>query len=44
MRECRRCYSEKSIPKKFSVQNNMDSGKVSEELQNLTEIEEMLIA
>ncbi len=44
MGECHRCHSEKSISKKFSVQNNIDPGEVPEELQNLTKIEEMLIA
>jgi hypothetical protein len=44
MGTCRRCYSDKTIPKKFSAQNNMDPGDVPEELQGLTEIEEMLIA
>ncbi|CAG8816966.1 1521_t:CDS:2, partial [Cetraspora pellucida] len=44
MRECRRCYSEKTLPKRFSADNNMDPGEVPEELQNLTDIEEMLIA
>jgi hypothetical protein len=42
--ECRRCYTEKTTPKKFSAENNMDPGEVPEELQSLTEIEEMLIA
>src|SRR4051794_38728929 len=42
--ECRRCYTEKASPKKFSAENNMDPGEVPEELQGLSEIEEMLIA
>ncbi|CAG8808768.1 20338_t:CDS:2, partial [Gigaspora rosea] len=42
--ECRRCYNKKTLPKKFSFDNNMDPGEVPEELQELTEIEEMLIA
>ncbi|GBC03494.1 hypothetical protein RclHR1_05150004 [Rhizophagus clarus] len=51
--ECRRCHSEnkelkrlKLNPelKKFSSRNNMDLGDVPEELQGLTQIEEMLIA
>ncbi|CAG8618328.1 300_t:CDS:2, partial [Racocetra fulgida] len=42
--KCRHCYTEKKLPKKFSSDNNMDPGDVSEELQGLTEIEEMLIA
>ena len=42
---CRRCYNErKAIVKKFSSNNNMDPGDIPEELQGLTEIEEMLIA
>ena len=40
--ECRRCNAEKK-PNKFSVSNNMDPGDVPNELQGLTEIEEMLI-
>ncbi|PKY12906.1 hypothetical protein RhiirB3_322927, partial [Rhizophagus irregularis] len=42
--KCRRCYSEKIMPNKFSAENNMDPGEVPEELRDLTEIEEMLIA
>ena len=41
---CRRCYVDKNPVKKFSEANNMDPGDVPEELQDLTEIEEMLIA
>src|SRR5581483_11805034 len=41
---CRRCFSEKSVPKKFSAENNMDPGKVPDELKALTEIEQMLIS
>jgi len=44
MGECRRCYSEKTTPKKFSAENNMGPGEVPDELRDLTEIEEMLIA
>jgi len=40
---CRRCHMEKKTPKKFSAENNMDPGDVSEELNGLMEIEEMLI-
>ena len=40
---CRRCNKEKGT-KRFSENNDMDPGKVPEELQGLTEIEEMLIA
>jgi hypothetical protein len=42
--ECRRCYSENATTKKFSAENNMDPGEVPDELRDLTEIEEMLIA
>ena len=42
--ECRHCYTEKILPKKFSAKNNMDLENVPKELQDLTEIEEMLIA
>ena len=41
---CRCCYGDKNEIKKFSRANNMDPGDVPEELKNLTEIEEMLIA
>ena len=41
---CRRCFTEKKHPKKFSADNNMDPGDVPDELKGLTEIEEMLIA
>ena len=41
--KCRRCNAEKK-PNKFSASNNMDPGDVPNELQGLTEIEEMLIA
>ena len=41
---CRRCFTEKISPNKFSKENNsMDPGVVPEELKGLTEIEEMLI-
>ena len=39
-----RCHAEKSTPKRFSLENNMDPGEVPEELKDLSEIEEMLIA
>ncbi|CAG8785106.1 10983_t:CDS:2, partial [Gigaspora rosea] len=38
-----RCYNKKTLPKKFSFDNNMDPGEVSKKLQELTEIEKMLI-
>ncbi|CAG8781808.1 19739_t:CDS:2, partial [Gigaspora rosea] len=41
---CYHCKGEKTLPKKFSAENNMDPGKIPEELQGLTEVEEMLIA
>jgi hypothetical protein len=41
---CRCCHTEKSLPKKFSAENHMDPGDVPEELKELSEIEEMLIA
>ena len=43
-RKCRRCYSEKKSPKKFLAKNNIDLGEMPDELQGLSEIEEMLIA
>ncbi|CAG8598033.1 15848_t:CDS:1, partial [Racocetra fulgida] len=42
--ECYHCHTEKTSPKKFSTENNMDPGNVPEELQRLIEIKEMLIA
>ncbi|CAG8658559.1 13107_t:CDS:2, partial [Gigaspora rosea] len=42
--KCRRCHTEKTEPKKFSIGNNMDPGEVPEELKDLIEIEEMLIS
>ena len=41
---CLRCYRDKNLVKKFSASNNMDPGDVPEDLQGLTEIEEMLIS
>ncbi|CAG8728485.1 25638_t:CDS:1 [Dentiscutata erythropus] len=44
-KEYHHCYYDtKDVIKKFSKENNMDPGNVPEELQGLTEIEEMLIA
>ncbi|CAG8687202.1 4810_t:CDS:2, partial [Gigaspora rosea] len=42
--ECKRYYNEKTIPKKFLCKNEIDPSTVPKELQDLTEIEEMLIA
>ena len=39
-----RCVRDKQAPKKFSVENSMVPGQVPEQLQNLTQVEEMLIA
>ena len=44
MGECQHCYNDKNTPKRFSAENNMDPKNLPEELQDLTEIEEMLIA
>ena len=41
---CARCVGDKQAPKKFSVENSMVPGQVPEQLQNLTQVEEMLIA
>ena len=41
---CQRCKNDKTYPKKFSKENEMIPSKVPEELKNLTQIEEMLIA
>jgi hypothetical protein len=43
MEECRRCYNDKTDPKKFSTENNMNPGDLPKELQGFTEIEKMLI-
>ena len=40
---CNHYFSEETS-KKFSAQNNMNLSKISKELQDLTKIEEMLIA
>jgi len=34
---------EKILPKKFSAENNMNSGEILDQLKGLTEIKEMLI-
>ena len=41
---CSRCSRDKKSPKKFSNENSMIPSSVPHELQNLTQIEEMLIA
>ena len=41
--ECCRCYTEKTLSKKFSAENNMNPENVPKELQDLIEIKEMLI-
>ncbi|CAG8791708.1 14991_t:CDS:2 [Gigaspora margarita] len=41
--ECCHCYTEKTLPKKFSFGNNMDPGEVPEELQGLTELKRCLL-
>ena len=41
---CLRCSRDKSVPKKFSSDNNMIPSTVPLELQGLTQVEEMLIA
>ena len=41
---CLRCSRDKAFPKKFSCENNMIPSKVPAELQEQTQIEEMLIA
>ena len=42
--ECLRCMRDKKHPPKFSKENNMIPSKVPFELQELTQLEEMLIA
>ena len=41
---CLRCKRDKGFPKKFGHENNMVPSKVPDELQDLTQVEEMLIA
>ena len=41
---CSRCSRDKKSPKKFSLENSMIPSYVPHELQNMTQIEEMLIA
>ena len=41
---CQRCSSDKKTPKKFSAGNQMIPSCIPNELQDLTQIEEMLIA
>ena len=41
---CSRCCRDKKSPKKFSCENSMIPSPVPHQLQNLTQIEEMLIA
>ena len=41
---CSRCSRDKKSPKKFSCENSMIPSPIPHELQNLTQIEEMLIA
>ena len=41
---CLRCSQDKKSPKKFSVENSMIPSPVPQQLQDLTQIEEMLIA
>ena len=41
---CQRCSSDKKVPKKFSAGNQMIPSCIPNELQDLTQIEEMLIA
>ena len=40
---CSQCSRDKQTPKKFSVENSMIPSSVPPELQNLTQIEEMLL-
>ncbi|CAG8662293.1 8612_t:CDS:1, partial [Scutellospora calospora] len=42
--EYHHCYTKITLSKKFLLENNMNLDEVSEELQELIEIEEMLIA
>lgn len=41
---CERCYRDKQGIKMYSKENNMDPGKVPEELKDLTIIEQQLIS
>ena len=41
---CGRCKRDKTLPKKFSIENKMIPSSVPSELSNLSQVEEMLIA
>ncbi len=41
---CKTCNRDKEVPRKFSAENFMIPSPVPKQLQNLTQIEEMLIA
>ena len=43
MGSCHRCHIEKSSPKKFLIENDMNPNDVLNELEGLTEIEKILI-
>ncbi|CAG8604102.1 5767_t:CDS:2 [Racocetra fulgida] len=40
--KCRQCYNEKTMPKKFSAENNMDLGEVPEELKDIAIDDEII--
>ena len=42
--ECSRCFRDKKSPKKFSLENSMIPSAIPQELKDLTQVEEMLIA
>ena len=42
--QCVRCSRDKKTPKLYSADNNIDPGPVSQELQGLSQVEEMLIS
>ena len=42
--QCTRCSRDKKEPKLYSIDNGMDPGVVPQELQGLTQVEEMLIS
>ncbi|CAG8494159.1 7358_t:CDS:2 [Cetraspora pellucida] len=41
---CNKCSRDKLIPKRFSLENDMDSEEVPSELPHLSQVEEMLIS
>ncbi|CAN0356062.1 unnamed protein product, partial [Ascophyllum nodosum] len=41
---CKRCNGDKKNPKAFSADNDVDPGDVPQQLEGMTQVEQMLIA